>query len=223
MKIQSPWMGRVRGSAGNMTGCKVYDKNVMRAKAFEVSNPNTAAQQTQRTFFAQLTEICTDVSEDQLRSLFGQKPKSMSRRNALSHQVAAANTTTTGVKTVDFSKINRIGNGKQMESAMYHVASVANSSITLEETNGTMGLPSGSTANFILVIFNQTKNTIALVNTNMSLSSQSVNLTTIGCSVGDNVYFYPTCEESGENVSLRGFGSFIIKTRPEKVGRKVNK
>ena len=27
----------------------------------------------------------------------------------------------------------------------------------------------------------------------------------------------------GENVYLRGFGSFIIKTRAEKVGRKINK
>ena len=223
MKIQSPWMGRIKGSAGQMTGCKVYDKNVMRAKAFEVSNPNTPAQQTQRTFFAQLTDICSDVSNEKLRTLFPQKPKTMSRRNALSRQVAMANSTVGSVKSVDFSKINRIGNGKIMDAAMYHVASVANSSITLEETATTLGLSADSTANFILVIFNQTKSTIIVANTNMTLSSQSVNLTTLGCAVGDNVYVYPTVEEGGNNVYLRGFGSFIIKTRAEKTGRNVNK
>lgn len=29
--------------------------------------------------------------------------------------------------------------------------------------------------------------------------------------------------ESGENVYLRGFGSFIIKTRAEKIGRNISK
>jgi nucleoid DNA-binding protein len=41
--------------------------------------------------------------------------------------------------------------------------------------------------------------------------------------VGDSVRFYLTYAAKGENVYLRGFGSFIIKTRPEKVGRKINK
>ena len=39
MKVQNPIIGRARGSAGGMTFCKNYDKNVARAKAFEVSNP----------------------------------------------------------------------------------------------------------------------------------------------------------------------------------------
>ena len=90
MKIQSPWMGRIKGSAGNMTGCKVYDKNVMRAKAFEVSNPNTSAQQVRREFFSTALKVASSVSEEQLRSLFGQKPKAMSRRNALTKQLMDA-------------------------------------------------------------------------------------------------------------------------------------
>ena len=47
-KVQNPIIGRAKGSAGGMTFSKNYDKNVMRAKAFEVNNPNTQAQQTQR-------------------------------------------------------------------------------------------------------------------------------------------------------------------------------
>jgi nucleoid DNA-binding protein len=41
--------------------------------------------------------------------------------------------------------------------------------------------------------------------------------------VGDSVRFYLTYATKGENVYLRGFGSFIIKTRAEKAGRKIKK
>ena len=41
--------------------------------------------------------------------------------------------------------------------------------------------------------------------------------------VGDAVRFYLTYAAKGENVYLRGFGSFIIKTRPEKKGRNISK
>ena len=64
MKFQSPWMGRVSGSAGNMTGCKMYSSNVMRAKAFEVANPNTEAQQVQRNYFKDLTGLTNTVTTD---------------------------------------------------------------------------------------------------------------------------------------------------------------
>ena len=79
MKTQNPWMGRMKGSAGSMTGCKVYDKNVMRAKAFEVNNPKTQAQQTERGFFAQLIAAVATLSDAQLRTLYPQKPKTKSR------------------------------------------------------------------------------------------------------------------------------------------------
>lgn len=115
MKIQSPWMGRIKGSAGQMTGCKVYDKNVLRAKAFEVSNPNTPAQQNQRKFFAELTAVCSDFSDELLRTLFPQKPKTMSRRNAITKQIAMSNTTSNGQKVIDYSAIDTLGNASVMD------------------------------------------------------------------------------------------------------------
>ena len=115
MKIQSPWMGRIRGSAGQMTGCKVYDKNVLRAKAFEVSNPNTAAQQVQRKFFASLTALCSDFSDELLRTLFPAKPKTMSRRNAITKQIAASNTMLGGEKVIDYASIDTLGNASVMD------------------------------------------------------------------------------------------------------------
>ena len=115
MKIQSPWMGRIKGSAGQMTGCKVYDKNVLRAKAFEVSNPNTPAQQTQRKFFADLTALCSDFSDELLRTLFPQKPKTMSRRNAITKQIAVCNTMSGSDKVIDYSAIDTLGNASVMD------------------------------------------------------------------------------------------------------------
>ena len=108
-------MGRIKGSAGQMTGCKVYDKNVLRAKAFEVSNPNTPAQQTQRKFFAVLTALCSDFSEELLRTLFPQKPKTMSRRNAITKQIAVCNTMSGSDKVIDYAAIDTLGNASVMD------------------------------------------------------------------------------------------------------------
>lgn len=108
-------MGRVRGSAGNMTGCKVYDKNVLRAKAFEVANPKTAAQTNQRKYFAMLSELTASFTEEQLRTLFPSKPKAMSRRNALSKQFAEDVTTSEGQKVVDYANIDTLGNAGTMD------------------------------------------------------------------------------------------------------------
>jgi len=115
MKIQSPWMGRIKGSAGQMTGCKVYNKNVLRAKAFEVSNPKTPGQQTQRKFFADITALCYDFSDELLRTLFPKKPKTMSRRNAITKQIAACNTMSGSNKVIDFSAIDTLGNASVMD------------------------------------------------------------------------------------------------------------
>lgn len=115
MKVQSPWMGRVKGSAGQMTGAKVYDKNVLRAKAFEVNNPKTAAQTTNRNFFTEVSALCADFSEEVLRALFPQKPKTMSRRNAITKQIAAYNDVDNGAKVIDFAAIDTLGNSSRMD------------------------------------------------------------------------------------------------------------
>ena len=222
MKVQNPIIGRASGSAGGMTFCKNYDKNVARAKAFEVSNPKTPAQENQRTFFKEVSGLTASVSNEELRTLFPNKPKAMSRRNALSQQIALANSVVEGQKVVDFDKIERIGNGKQIEVAMYETDSVQNGNYSLEETADTLGVKSGSTANFVIVIFNVTKGNISLANTNLNLSSQLFNPTLYGVGVGDHILYYPVVAEDGEDVNGMAFGSFIIKTRPEKTGRKIS-
>ena len=223
MKVQNPIIGRSRGSAGGMTFCKVYDKNVARAKAFEVANPKTAAQTTQRNYFKELSALVATLTNEELRTLFGQKPKALSRRNELSTQLAPANSTVDSVKSVDYSKIEAIGNGQKIGVAMYNTTSVQNAAYQLEETAETLGIPSDSTANLVMVIFNQTKNTIIIANTSMTLANQQFNPVTNGCEVGDKIYYYPSVSEKNENVQGRSMGSFIIKTRKETTGRKIGK
>ena len=215
-------MGRVKGSAGNMTGCKMYSNKVMRAKAFEVANPKTAAQTTQRDFFAEVSQVVSSVTDAELRTLFPQLPKRMARRNLLNKQIAAANTVVGNVKSVDFSKLNKIGNGPEIDVAMYHIASVAAGTYTLSETASTLGIAADSSANLIVILFNVTKGTVSLLNTSLDLEDQDFNAVDAGCSVGDEVYFFPTVSVKGDDVSLRGFGSFIIKTRDENGGRRID-
>ena len=222
-KVQNPIIGRAKGSAGGMTFSKNYDKNVMRAKAFEVNNPNTQAQQTQRGFFAEVQGIIAGVTEDQLRSLFGQKPKSMSRRNMLSKQVAAASTIDGTIKSVDFDELEAIGNGVKCDAALYTTDSVQAGAYQLEETNETLGVPTDADPNLIIIVFNHTKKTISVINTEMQISDNTFNPVQNGIAVGDKISYYPTVDTKGGNVYLRGFGSFIIKTRAEKSGRKIQK
>ena len=114
-KIQNPIIGRARGSAGGMTFAKNYDKNVMRSKPFEVKNPKTQGQTTQRTYFAVLSGLVATFTAEHLRTLFPNMPKAMSRRNALSKQLAEDVSIAGNVKSIDFANINTIGNAGTMD------------------------------------------------------------------------------------------------------------
>lgn len=223
MKTQNPWMGRARGSAGNMTSSKIYDKNVMRAKAFEVSNPNTTAQQSERGFFRQVMDCCASVSDEQLRSLFGVKPKSMARRNALTQQLTAAFSVVDGEKTLDFSKLEAIGNGKKVTTPIVHYVDGGTEDDTTI-TKDMLGVSASQNPNLLLVVFNSDTNKIEIYNSSAKVEDEVVTDNVVG-SESDllNGYAYVTCCATGDDVYDRGFGSFIIKTRPEKKGRDIQK
>ena len=216
MKTQNPIIGRSRGSAGGMTFCKVYDKNVARAKAFEVSNPNTPAQQTQRDFFKQVADIVRTVSDEQLRSLFGSKPKAMSRRNALSKQVSAANSIDGSSKAVDFSKLLAIGSGPKVTTPFMTLDDgelIFGEAITLDMFG------SGATVNtnVVVVAFDERTNAIKIENLQTTiddlLSIESLEVASLS---GCNGYAYFTCSTDGDDISALPFGSFTLKTRMEK-------
>ena len=208
-------MGRIKGSAGNMTGSKVYDKNVMRAKAFEVSNPNTQAQQTERSFFTELTELVGTFSEAQLRTLFPSKPKAMSRRNALTKQLAVSYAVDGTTKSIDYSDIDTLGNAPTMD--------FGTTTAVFEEDLIIVTLDDSVKANqqygpydFIAAIVNETKGEILF-----TTSCETVPMGELGIDVPstwestDTIHAIPLITNSKQGaITGSGFGTISVIARP---------
>ena len=209
-------MGRIKGSAGNMTGCKVYDKNVMRAKAFEVSNPNTPAQQTQRAFFASLTNICSDFSEAQLRSLFPSKPKTMSRRNAIAKQIAQSYEVDGSSKVIDFSDIDTLGNAAVMD--------FGNTTFTTANNTPTVTLDQSVSQNqeyadnhFIAALVNETKGEIYIGTNSAKVIDGTFTAAIPGTwALTDTIHAIPFITDSKSDIT--GFGTMLVTKRPARKG-----
>lgn len=153
MKVQNPIIGRARGSAGGMTFCKNYDKNVARAKAFEVSNPKTPAQENQRTYFKELSGLVAQFSNEELRTLFPNKPKAMSRRNALSKQLAEDVNFVNNQKVIDYAAIDTLGNASTIDFGDVEV--VLNGNVFEVSLNDFSGLATQyKDNNFIVALVN---------------------------------------------------------------------
>jgi hypothetical protein len=119
-----------------------------------------------------------------------------------------------------------IGNGERIDSPMLEsVVSLTNDVKDFyAEPAAAELIGKPVEANFIAVAYNITQRKIGIFNTEETDPSLGVSIP-VGnwAEVGDSVRFYLTYAAKGENVYLRGFGSFIIKTRAEKAGRKINK
>ena len=214
MKFQSPWMGRVKGSAGNMTGCKVYDKNVMRAKAFEVNNPNTVAQQVQRGYFAELTKLVAGFTPDQLRTLFPSKPKAMSRRNALAKQLSEYYRKNESEKVVDIASIDTLGNaptGQLPELVFVELDGNINFSFIPDEDRYEDFINTIP----VIVAINETKEEITLGLSNDTYSAGSTGIKAPASWEADD-FITGFLLLTNTNIQDADFGSFIIKVRPEK-------
>ena len=228
--IKQGILGGFNGKVGTVVGASWKGIAYMRGQAQSVRNPKTAAQVMQRNFFAQLTSLASQLSDDQLRSLFPQSVKGKTRRNLLHSQLSACAVTDDGVKSIDLSQLEGIGNGEKINSPM----------LTTEilEMGGPDGFSIGfiieyddlkaidkpADANFIIVAYNVTKGRIGIFNTPYTGTDFNIDAQTKGWGdIGDTVRFYITYAASGENVSMRGFGSFIIKTRKAKTGRDISK
>ena len=215
MKTQNPIIGRFKGSAGGMTGCKVFDKNVLRAKAFEVSNPKTQAQTTQRDYFKSLSALVATFSEEQLRALFAQKPKAMSRRNALSKQLAECYQVAGVDKTIKFSDINTLGNARVMD--------FGTTTCTISSGTVSVGLDAAVKANndvknnyFVAAIVNDTKGEIIMPDTNNKVETGTLSITAPSTWENtDTVHAIPLITD--QTASFSGFGATSVSKRPKNV------
>ena len=225
-KIKQGILGGFKGKVGTVIGSSWNGIAYMRGLAQSVKNPKTAAQLQQRAYFKELQGLVGQLTDEQLQSLFPTVMRGMTRRNMLTRQLAAAAVVTDDVKSVDLSLMEGIGNGERIDSPMLEslVSEIDGSLAIYAEAAAAEAIGKPAEANFIAVAYNVTKRKIGVFNTDVTDPSLGVSVP-VGnwAEVGDSVRFYLTYAASCENVYLRGFGSFIIKTRAEKVGRKINK
>lgn len=220
MKVQNPIIGRARGSAGGMTFCKNYDKNVARAKAFEVSNPNTPAQQNQRTFFKEVSKFTAMFSEEVMRALFPSKPKSMSRRNALSKQIAEDNKTVEGQKVVDYKNIDTLGNASTMDFGTTTCVNTAGT-IAVGLDAVVKALTQYADNYMMCAIINETQGDIYFPETNVNVETGSLSFTApSNWNTADSIHAIPfiASEKKDGKIALVGFGTLGVTKRPARQG-----
>ena len=225
-KIKQGILGGFKGKVGTVIGSSWNGIAYMRGLPQSQKDPKTAAQLSQRSFFREIQRFVGQLSAEQLASLYPSITTGKTRRNMLVHQLAAAAAVVDDVKTVDLSLMEGIGSGERINSPMLEsMVSDINGVLDIyaePETAVLIGKP--AEANFIAVAYNITQKKIGIFNTDVTDPSMGVEVPVGNWGEqGDIVRFYLTYAASGENVYLRGFGSFIIKTRAEKVGRKVGK
>jgi hypothetical protein len=225
-KIKQGILGGFRGKVGTVIGASWNGISYMKGRPQSVRNPRTDAQTQQRNFFKELQGLVSQLSDEQLISLFPSVTRGMTRRNMLTRQLAAAAAVVDDVKTVDLSTLEGIGNGERIDSPMLEcMVSDTNGVLDIfAEPEAAVAIGKPAEANFIAVAYNITQKRIGIFNTEVTDPSMGVEIPVGNWGEeGDSVRFYLTYAAKGENVYLRGFGSFIIKTRPEKIGRKVGK
>ncbi len=225
-KIKQGILGGFRGTVGTVIGSSWNGVAYMKGKPQSVKNPRSDAQVQQRTFFKEVQALVTQLTDEQLASLFPSVTRGMTRRNMLTRQISACADYTDDVKTFDLTLLEGIGNGERIDSPMLEslVSDIDGSLAIYAEAAAAESIGKPAEANFIAVAYNITQKKIGIFNTDVTDPSMGVSVP-VGnwAEQGDSVRFYLTYAASGENVYLRGFGSFIIKTRPEKVGRKIGK
>ena len=225
-KIKQGILGGFKGKVGTVIGASWNGISYMKGRPQSVRNPRTEAQVQQRNFFKELQGLVSQLSDEQLISLFPSVNRGMTRRNMLTRQLAAAAAVVDDAKTVDLSTLEGIGNGERIDSPMLECLVTDTNGVLdiFAEPEVAVAIGKPAEANFIAVAYNITQKRIGIFNTEVTDPSMGVEIPVGNWGeVGDSVRFYLTYAAKGENVYLRGFGSFIIKTRAEKVGRKINK
>lgn len=215
-KVQNPIIGRSRGSAGGMTFSKVYNKNVMRAKAFEVANPKTAAQVEQRNFFKQVSAIVANLSPTQLRTLFPTMPKGISRRNAFFKQIAGTAAIVDNVKVAKLHDLATVGNAPVMDFGTT-TCSISSGTISVGLDNAVKAITALANNRFTALIVNETKGDIHLPVTNNKVETGTLSITApSNWENSDTLHAIPLITDA--TAEYTSYGTIAVATRPERQG-----
>ena len=169
-KIKQGILGGFKGKVGTVIGASWNGIAYMRGLAQSVKNPKTAAQLQQRAFFRELQGLVSQLSDEQLASLYPTVTRGMTRRNMLTRQLAAAAAVVDDVKSVDLSVMEGIGSGERIDSPMLEsLVSDTNGVLDIyaePEAAEMIGKPAA--ANFIAVAYNLTQKKIGIFNTEIT-------------------------------------------------------
>lgn len=224
-KIKQGILGGFKGKVGTVIGSSWNGISYMRGQAQSVRNANTPAQQMQRGFFKDLQALVSQLSDEQLQSLFPTVNRGMTRRNMLTRQLSTCYDYNSDVKTFDLSLLEGIGNGERISSPML-VIEVTTFGQNNEKTglvfnqSDVSAIAKPEDACFSVVAYNLTQKKISVFNTTCTESSADLSIETGNFAVvGDIV----RCYLSYQIQTRYGYGTMSITTRPERDKEKKKK
>ena len=219
-KIKQGILGGFKGKVGTVIGASWNGIAYMRGLPQSVKNPKTAAQQAQRAFFAEVQDLVSQLSYEQLHFLFPNPEQQMSRRNAMVKQLTALSIVEDGAKHVDLASLTTIGNAPEADLPGVTVtASRSNLTISWDKENAWRTAHADEYPT--ICIFNVTQRKIFLVHSTVTIGAsgeQSFTSEFAAYGIGSDEYA-GIMLSTGKKIPLVGFGTLGVVTRPARQGR----
>lgn len=188
-KIQNPVIGRATGQAGGMVFSKSFDKNVMRARPFQVRDAQTASQLLNRAIVTLISLFYAGFTPSFLIRLFPIAPASRSRYSELLSQLQGGRDISTDPVSIDFTLIPKLGNGYP-SAATGAVGTIVGAVLTVT-WDWVENAYAGAADTVSIVLFNETKSQTAIFETAVLGSVETATLVTpTGWVAGDTTTAY---------------------------------
>ena len=214
-KIKQGILGGFKGKVGTVIGSSWNGISYMRGQAQSVRNPQTPAQMIQRDFFKEVQELAGQFTNEQLAFLFPNSPKNMTRRNALTQQLAADPVVTDDAKHVDLANLNSIGNAATADMPDVTVAP-AGENLTIS-WDGASDFRSEHADEYpTIFVANVTKKKVYLVNSTAAIGATGAQSFNVGLAAYGEAEdtFSVFMLATGSKIALVGFGTMSVAKRP---------
>ena len=222
-KIKQGILGGFRGKVGTVIGASWNGIAYMRGLPQSVKNPKTAAQQAQRAFFAEVQDLVSQLSYEQLHFLFPNPEQQMSRRNAMVKQLTALSIVEDGAKHVDLASLTTIGNAPEADLPGVTVtASRSNLTISWDKENAWRTAHADEYPT--IFVANVTQKKIFLVHSSVTIGAsgeQSFTSEFAAYGIGSDEYI-GFMLATGATTTPHGFGTMGVMTRPARPPKKNN-
>ena len=222
-KIKQGILGGFKGKVGTVIGASWNGIAYMRGLPQSVKNPKTAAQQAQRAFFAEVQDLVSQLSYEQLHFLFPNPEQQMSRRNAMVKQLTALSIVEDGAKHVDLASLTTIGNAPEADLPGVTVtASRSNLTISWDKENAWRTAHADEYPT--IFVANVTQKKIFLVHSSVTIGAsgeQSFTSEFAAYGIGSDEYI-GFMLATGATTTPHGFGTMGVMTRPARPPKKNN-